>query len=346
MDIRDDAAPNSRHGLKCAPRSLAAAHVELGGCPAGPSECTSKPAEELVEGEGVAPANVTDYTNFCYVSCRPEGAHLNDLCVEADNEEAGSITEQAANDPSARKARAAAAMSLMHSPVARAMTQFTARRQPAAAADMSGALLPLAKGQMIEAMIHAKAAGQAAMLAKESYEQVLRSARVSATEAGKATIAEIRRESAEQAKEAVLIRERYEAAAKASAIKAALKIAQVYKDAMGKAQGVASMWSDRSMEYATAAAQRKKMAQDIAKKAFKYYSTQDFKMARDENMQAHQAMDQAADFAKRSTAAFKEAQVINGHLKWYVYAESAAAANMLAKAMPPDVAPPDMPPLP
>merc|ERR1719335_264892 len=168
---------------------------------------------------------------------------------------------------------------------------------------------------MIEAMIHAKAAGQAAMLAKESYEQVLRSARVSATEAGKATIAEIRRESAEQAKEAVLIRERYEAAAKASAIKAALKIAQVYKDAMGKAQGIAAMWSDRSMEYATAAAQRKGMAQSLAEKAWKYAATQDFHMATSENQQAHQAMDQASDFAKRSVAAWKEAQVVNGHLK-------------------------------
>ena len=42
--------------------------------------------------------------------------------------------------------------------------------------------------------MHAKAAGEAAMLAKESYEKVLRAARIAAEASGKAVLAEIKRE--------------------------------------------------------------------------------------------------------------------------------------------------------
>merc|ERR1719359_2683592 len=151
---------------------------------------------------------------------------------------------------------------------------------------------------MIEAMTKAKAAGQAAMIAKEAYERVLRSSRQAATEAGKATIKEIKREGGEQAKLAVQIRERYEAAAKENARKAAIGIAKVYKNALTKTQGIAALWAERANEYATAAGQRKKMANDLSVDAFKYGASQEFKMARDTNMQAHQAMDQAAAFAR------------------------------------------------
>merc|ERR1719359_2298705 len=151
---------------------------------------------------------------------------------------------------------------------------------------------------MIEAMTKAKAAGQAAMIAKEAYERVLRSSRQAAEQASKATLKEIKREAGEQAKLAVQIRERYEAAAKENARKAAIGIAQVYKNALTKTQGIAALWAERANEYGTAAAQRKKMAQDISTEAFKYGASQEFKMARDTNMQAHQAMDQAAAFAR------------------------------------------------
>jgi len=139
---------------------------------------------------------------------------------------------------------------------------------------------------------------------------------------------------------------RYEEAAKENARKAAIGIAKVYKNAMDKTQGVAALWAERANEYGTAAAQRKKMAEDIAGEAFKYGANQDFKMARDANMQAHQAMDQAASFAKVARSAWEQSVAINSGMKWYAYAEQAAAANMLAKAMPPDVPPPDLPKLP
>merc|ERR1719428_1234973 len=167
-------------------------------------------------------------------------------------------------------------------PIDQAMTQTG--QQLSQAPDNSGAILPLAKTQMIEAMTKAKAAGEAAMIAKESYERILRSSRQAAEESGKATIKEIKREAGEQAKLAVEIRERYEAAAKENARKAAIGIAKVYKNAMDKTQGVAALWAERANEYGTAAAQRKKMAEDLAGEAFKYGQSQDFKMARDANM--------------------------------------------------------------
>merc|ERR1719171_2017492 len=176
------------------------------------------------------------------------------------------------------------------------------------------------------------------MIAKGSYERILRSSRQAAVEVGKATVKEIKREAGEQAKLAVQIREKYEAAAKENARKAAVGIAKVYKDALVKTQGVAALWAERANEYATAAGQRKKMASDISADAFKYAASQDFKMARDANMQAHQAMDQAAAFAKVARSAWDQSVAINNGLKWYAYAETAAAANILVKATPPDVA--------
>merc|ERR1719265_2966424 len=85
-----------------------------------------------------------------------------------------------------------------------------------------GISLPLAKGDMIAAMMHAKAAGEAARIAKETYEQVMAAPRRAAEEAGKATMDEIKREAGEQAKEALLIRLKYEEKAKNTAIKKAL----------------------------------------------------------------------------------------------------------------------------
>merc|ERR1719217_1295237 len=110
---------------------------------------------------------------------------------------------------------------------------------------------------MLEALIHAKAAGSAAMIAKESFEKARRAARESAEEAGKATMKEIKREGGEQAKQALEIRMQYEEAAKANAINAAMGIAQAYFDAMNKVAGAALGWSLRSGAYAGAATSRK-----------------------------------------------------------------------------------------
>merc|ERR1719217_1744911 len=171
-------------------------------------------------------------------------------------------------------------------------------------------------------MMHAKAAGQAAMIAKESYEKTLRAARGAA-------------EDAEQAKEALNIHSQYVAAAKANAIAAALAIAQVYYDGMHTAMMTAMNWGIRAGQIAAAASSRKALAEKLADNANKYMSLSEYDLARDENFQAHQAMDQAEGFAKMADSAYKQAQAIQKTQKWYVYGEQAAAANMLAASMPP-----------
>merc|ERR1719428_262047 len=206
--------------------------------------------------------------------------------------------------------------------------------------------LGLAKGDMIAAMVHARAAGEAAMIAKEAYEEVIASPRKSSVEAGKATMSEIKREAAEQAKEAMLIRIKYEEDARAAAQKAAQAAAKPYRAAMERDFVISADWALRSKQYATAAAQRKAMAMKDAQAAKKYSALSEWDTARNYIVQAHQAMDNANDFAESSKAAILQANAVQKETKWYLWAEQAAAANILAKSMPPDVPPPGTPPLP
>lgn len=218
------------------------------------------------------------------------------------------------------------------------------RRQPASGAGAPS--IELAKGAMMEAMVHATAAGEAARIAKESYEEVMRAPRQAGESGSKQVLSEIKREAGEQAKEALLIRLKYEDNAKKTAIKKARATAKVYRDAMNRDIGIGATWQLRASEYATAAGQRKGMAIKWAREAEKYRALSEWGLARQYILQAHQAMDQASQFAGRSEDAHKQANAINGASKWYLYAEQAAAANMLAKSMPPDLPPPDMPTLP
>jgi hypothetical protein len=251
----------------------------------------------------------------------------------------------------AAKSLISAAKVMSQAPIDAGMTQ-TASRVVGGAAQVPqagvpiGASLALAKGDMLEAMMHAKAAGQAAMIAKESYEKSLRSAREAAEDAGKSIIKEIKREGGEQAKEVVNIHSQYVAAAKSNAIAAALGLAQVYYNGMKTAMNTALVWSIRAGQIAGAAASRKALAGKLAAQANKYLKLSEYDMAREENLQAHQAMDQAEGFAKMAESAYKQAEAIQKSQKWYVWAEEAGAAHMLAASMPPDVPPPGMPILP
>eukprot|EP00397_Hematodinium_sp_SG-2012_P049540 GEMP01057166.1.p1 GENE.GEMP01057166.1~~GEMP01057166.1.p1 ORF type:complete len:355 (+),score=99.77 GEMP01057166.1:46-1110(+) len=203
-----------------------------------------------------------------------------------------------------------------------------------------------ARSEMLQAMQEARRAGEAAKRAKIAYEMVRRSARDAAEAAGRATLKEIQREAGEQATKAKTIREKYEAVAKLNAQNAAIGLAKVYKDAMLKAQAVAGMWGLRAQEYARAATQRKGMSSELAKEAHDYMATKEIAEAQNYLLQAHQAMQQAEDFAREADDAHKTATKINDSIKWYSYAERAAAANVLAASMPPDVPPPEMPTLP
>merc|ERR1719240_1264480 len=123
-------------------------------------------------------------------------------------------------------------------------------------------------------------------------------------------------------------------------------MANVYYNAMAVARDTAFTWGVRAGQIAGAAASRKALAEQLADRANKYMELSEYDMARDSNFQAHQAMDQAQGFAKMADSAYQQAQAIQKTQKWYVFAEEAAAAFMLAASMPPDVAPPGMPILP
>merc|ERR1719272_1598746 len=115
---------------------------------------------------------------------------------------------------------------------------------------------------------------------------------------------------------------------------------------MMKVNGVMTVWSIRAGELAGAASNRKGYAQSLSAGANKYMKLGEWEMARDENLQAHQAMDQAQQFAKMADSAYHQAVALNKSQKWYIYAEQAIAANTLAVNTPPDVQPPMFPALP
>lgn len=311
-------------------------------------QCAVDPDEALQRFD--SKSTVIDYARFCNLDCRPAEDVVETQCVSADDDTAPAEQQHdsAGTPPQVPSAASLAAPVVTAGdkmPVENAMTQAgveTSSGQPAG----GGPSLPLAKGDMLEAMVHAKAAGEAAREAKQAYEKVLRAARVAAEASGKAVIAEIKREAGEQAKDALIVRKNYEAAAQKNAINAALGIAKVYKNALLRDQGIAGTWSMRSAEYAAAAGQRKGMALQMAKDAQNYLGIKEFKEAQSYLLQSQQAMEQARSFAARSDGAHKQAVSINNQLKWYVWAEQAAAATALAANVPPDVAPPGMPPLP
>jgi len=252
---------------------------------------------------------------------------------------------------------------LRRAPVEQAMTQTKTRVQAKAQdgdeeedgsdsdADSAqdpgaGASLSLAKGEMMQAKIHAEMAGEAARIAKEAFEKVVRSAKSMSDSAAMAALNEVKHEAALQAKEAATIRNNWENNAKKSAQNAAVAVAMVYKKAMVRDQALANTFQERAFEYAGAAAQRQTMANDFAAQAEDMRTRSQFALTKKYVLQAHQAMDQAQAFARDATAANNQAKDIMGSMLWYNYAEKAAAANMLAKSTPPDVAPPPLPPLP
>lgn len=203
-----------------------------------------------------------------------------------------------------------------------------------------------AKARMEKARSKAIAAGEEAKRSKMGYELVRRSARKAAEEVGLAAINEIKGEARREATEAKYIRERYVDSAIKNAQNAAVGIAKIYKDSMIKAQNVAHTWGLRSSQYATAASQRKQMSIDLAATAQGYAGLKEYKEAQDYFLQSQQAMQQAKDFAAKAESARKTATEVNSSLPWYLYAESASAANALAANTPLDIPVPQLPPLP
>jgi hypothetical protein len=203
--------------------------------------------------------------------------------------------------------------------------------------------LQLAKSAMLEAKVHAKAAGAAARRAKESYELATRSAREMAEYAGRLAYDEIQREAGEQSKQALKIRNDYVAAAQKAGIANAKAAAAPYKKAAVVATNTAAMWNMRAGEFAASAGALKSQASGMAADAQKYTETQDWADAESFSRQAHQLVAQSQEFADRADAAHTQANAIQQTMNWYALAGRGTAASVLAGSMPYDVPPPPLP---
>jgi len=210
-------------------------------------------------------------------------------------------------------------------------------------AEPSPTQLQLAKAAMLEAKVHAKAAGAAARRAKESYELAMRSSREMAEYAGKLVYEEIQREAGEQAKKALKIRNDYVKAAQEAGIANAKGASAPYKKAAQTAVNTAGMWNLRAGEFASAAGALKSQATAMAGDAQKYTETEDYADAEMYSRQAHQLVAQSQEMADRADAAHKQANDIQSTLNWYALAGRGAAASALAGSMPYDVPPPPLP---
>mmetsp|Transcript_28128 Transcript_28128/g.86283 ORF Transcript_28128/g.86283 Transcript_28128/m.86283 type:complete len:256 (+) Transcript_28128:6-773(+) len=228
------------------------------------------------------------------------------------------------------------------------LPQLVARRAEAGADNGPGAAaaLVLAKGEMEKARSQAQAAGQAARLARQSYEYIEASARAMAKAAAEQTLDEVRKAASEQAEEALKIRQRYEESAKENATEAALKAAKVYRKAKLRDMGIAQIWARRARQFDVAAREREDVAAEDAALAEGYKRGQAPAMERKYALKARQEMDEAEAYSQGAESARAQADKLMKGNAWYDWAEQAAAANALAKALPPGVAPPPVPKLP
>jgi len=309
---------NKVGNLKCLPRGSAFAQANSG-C----SDICMLPTE--LQSSFHSEKGEADYARYCMSQCSPASSKLHDLCVDASLVE----TEPAPTVKVPAKTKS--------------MTQVATQVDSAAGGASEAALVLLAKQKEEEAKTQAEAAGRAAYTARTAYERLKLSVDEMALQASQTTLNEIKAEAAQQSKKALNVRLAYEANAKAAATKNAVAAAKVYSDAMARDMLTADVWNMRAHQFATAANQREKMAMDFSADAEEYRGRNDIADSKQRLVMAHQAIDQAAAFGAQSEAAHKQAQAIANSKGWYEYAKRAAAAFILAKSMPHDVAPPLMP---
>lgn len=341
----------------------AAAHAECGVLLDAPADCehTCAPASG---------SDDVDMTRFCFDSCRPTSHNVHSACVLAAQDEPvvreevravaapsvdagaarGGMSDEADKETievamlrenkrlgAVRKRKAEAAAKVARAPSER---DALAKQAPPATARQ----LDAAKSAMLSAKTRAKAAGNAARRAKESYELVMRSSREMSEYAGKMVLDEIKREAAETSTKALKIRNDYVKAAQDNAVNSAVAAAAPYKQAAKVAVSTAATWNLRANEFAASAGALKSQAAQLADSAHTYTETQDFEDAQTFMRQAHQVTEESQAMADRADAAHKQANDLQGTLNWYTVAGRGMAAATLANSMPYDVAPPPLPP--
>lgn len=301
-------------------------------------------ASECTDGE-----KTSDYARWCFGSCKPASRDTAAACVRIVDDDTTPLVAAVMPPPPADTSRGGETGELDRrllepAPVPRKAAPL---REPQVlvkkAVSVSPTELELAKASMMQAKVHAKAAGAAARRAKESYELVLRSSREMAEYAGRMTYDEIQREAGEQSKKAMDIRAKYVKDAQDAAIKAAEGAAAPYKQGAKTAVKTAGLWNMRAGEFAASAGALKAQAEQMGKDAQTYTATQDYADAESFNRQAHQLVEQSKGMADSAASANNQANEIQGTLNWYSLAGRGAAATVLAMSMPYDVPPPALP---
>jgi len=326
-EVQRASASSNATALKCAPRSRT---LPLGSGDGGCGDLCTLPRGSALRKGFDAETGEVDYSRYCLSQCRPGSTALNEVCIKPAYV---ASPETAAPSPKANQAMAQMGMQV----------NTEAGKAPEAS---ESTIVLLAKEKMNEAKIQAEAAGEAAFNARTAYERLVKAKEEMAQKAAEATLAEIKTEAAAQSKRAADIRTAYETGAQETAKKNAIAAALVYKKALIRDMTLASTWQERAGQLAAAATQREKMAMGFSSDADLFRKRNNIDMAKQRITLAHQAMDQANEFAEKAQSAHKQAQAITDSKPWYLYAERAIAATILAKSMPHDVPPPPMPPLP
>jgi len=323
VEQEDQAIRSGLGALKCAP--TAGSFASAG---SGCSDICMLPNELRTSFQ--SEKGDADYSRYCKSQCSAAGSTLHERCIDA------------ALVQSAPEVKAPVQVA----PKKKSMAQFGSEVTMGGAAASESALVLLAKQKMLDARNQAEAAGRAAFTARTAYERLKLTSDEMAVKASETTLNKIKAEAAQQSKKALNVRLAYVKNAQDTATRNALGAAGVYSKAMVRDMALSAAWQVSAGQYATAANQREKMAMDFSAEAELYRSRGQIADSKQRLIMAHQAIDQASAFGAQSESAHKQAQAIANSKPWYLYAKRAAAAFILAKSMPHDVAPPPMPALP
>merc|ERR1719410_556755 len=199
---------------------------------------------------------------------------------------------------------------------------------------------------MERARSQAQAAGDAARLAKQSYDRISASTKAMANAAAQATAVELWKAAQAQAQEALELRRKFENNARSKATMEAIKAALIYKKAQVRDMQTAAAWDTRAKQFAAAAAERDDVAADATSKAEGYKERSAWAQERQWILRAHQFLDEAKGYKEKAKGAEEQSKAIADSKAWYEYAEKAAALNALSLYLPPGVYPPPLPILP
>lgn len=301
---------------------IAQREVQVGHLACGPlvpgasdeSQCGSLctvPAEAIDTFNSLS--DEVDSIRFCLLACRPMQAEPGQPCEPG--------AEPGATD--AADGHGAQGLSAIRqlAQVGRHLNEATSD------APASSAVLQLARGQMKQAMRHAEAAGEAARTAREAYERALAVSKAMAAAAGQATVDEIKKEAGLQAAEALKVRQQYELFAREHATKAAIEAAVAYKSAKVRDLAIGRAWAHRAEQLRAASKERREWA-SRTKAAGKLD-------------QAEEAEQEASALAKSAEAARQRAEAAEESAQ--SSDEEVAATAAMARALPADVAPPQLP---